>query len=353
MKKINYKELNFDIFDKTYDEIIKLSDDQILGFLGDIQDFENKNKGYDFETLILRFLHHKNNKIRLFVTKYIENSSDFSLVRKLRKIIADEKDSNIKLQAIKILGKWIEILSSKNNRKNETNRLMKFGLEFISNSISKSDQNNMLMSISHLSNEEIDKLIIDKFNSKNLDDNITAIISMGNNGNIKWIPLIEDLLENDNHEIRSKSCISLSLIGNEEHLDQIKDLLEDEELDTQKAAVEAIFNIGGPYSKDILEKLRFSPEPEIIELSKNKIAELNKFEELESDPNETNIDDSEKEYNDDDFDEYDAAKIEGWGSLNEDGTSFIAPDAIDEDINDPIKSLSDYEKPIEQPDIDD
>ena len=55
----------------------------------------------------------------------------------------------------------------------------------------------------------------------------------------------------------------------------------------------------------------------------------------------------------DDFDEYDAAKIEGWGSLNEDGTSFIAPDAIDEDINDPIKSLSDYEKPIEQPDIDD
>ena len=57
MKKINYKELNFDIFDKTYDEIIKLSDDQILGFLGDIQDFENKNKGYDFETLILSLIH--------------------------------------------------------------------------------------------------------------------------------------------------------------------------------------------------------------------------------------------------------------------------------------------------------
>ena len=28
-------------------------------------------------------------------------------------------------------------------------------------------------------------------------------------------------------------------------------------------------------------------------------------------------------------------------------------DAIDDDIDDPIKSLSDYEKPIEQPDIDD
>ena len=55
----------------------------------------------------------------------------------------------------------------------------------------------------------------------------------------------------------------------------------------------------------------------------------------------------------DEFDEYDAANVEGWGSLNTDGTSFIAPDAIDDDIDDPIKSLSDYEKPIEQPDIDD
>ena len=59
MKKINYKELNFDLFDKTYEEIIKLSNDQILDFLRDIQDFEDKNKGYDFETLILRFIDHK------------------------------------------------------------------------------------------------------------------------------------------------------------------------------------------------------------------------------------------------------------------------------------------------------
>ena len=54
-----------------------------------------------------------------------------------------------------------------------------------------------------------------------------------------------------------------------------------------------------------------------------------------------------------DFDEYNAGEIEGWGSLNPDGTSFIAPDAIDDDINDPIKSLADYEKPIDQPDMDD
>ena len=175
---------------------------------------------------------------------------------------------------------------------------------------------------------------------------------MGNNGNIKWVPLIEELLDHDNYQIRSESCISLSLIGNEENIDQIKELLEDEELDTQKAAVNAISNIGGSYAKEILEKLKFSSEPEIVDLSKDKLLDLKKEDEIDSQP-QPDEDILEDEPISNDFDEYDAANIEGWGSLNEDGTSFIAPDAIDDDIDDPIKSLSDYEKPIEQPDIDD
>ena len=88
------------------------------------------------------------------------------------------------------------------------------------------------------------------------------------------------------------------------------------------------------------------------------ILELKQEEELDStDVPEEKLEDTLNKEKDDsqnsEFDEYDAGKIEGWGTLNTDGTSFIAPDAIDTDIDDPIKSLSDYEKPIEQPDIDD
>ena len=63
-------------------------------------------------------------------------------------------------------------------------------------------------------------------------------------------------------------------MGNEEHLDQIKELLEDEELEAQKAAVLGISNISGIYAKSLLEQLRFSSEPEIVELSKIKLSEI-------------------------------------------------------------------------------
>ena len=146
-------------------------------------------------------------------------------------------------------------------------------------------------------------------------------------------------------------------MGNEEHLDQIKDLLEDEELETQKAAVLGISNISGVYAKSLLEQLRFSSEPEIVQLSKIKLLEIKADEGLDSsDTSESEIEEEEdnlKNKNISDFDEYNAAEIEGWGSLNPDGTSFIAPDAVDDDIDDPIKSLADYEKPIDQPRIDD
>ena len=59
MEKINYKELSFDSFDSTYKNLINLSDEKILNILNEMKDFEDQNKGYDFESLILLFTDHK------------------------------------------------------------------------------------------------------------------------------------------------------------------------------------------------------------------------------------------------------------------------------------------------------
>jgi|TARA_B110000263_G_scaffold182013_1_gene159592 HEAT repeat protein len=356
LEAIDYSNLNFDLFEETYKNILKKSNKDILEILLEMQEFEIKNKGKDFESLIIKFIHHKDKNIRLFTTKYIEKSTDLDTFRIIKNIIIDENESKIRYEAIRILGNWISSYSYKKNKKNEIDELLNFGLNYISEKSDKEDQNNMIKSLSYIDSEKIEKIISEKYNSINIDDILCSAISMGNNGKNKWIPLIEKLLEHDNYQIRSSSCISLSLIGDEDHLDRIKELLDDEELETQKSAVLAISNIGGNYAKEILEKLKFSTEPEIIEISKNMILELKQEEELDStDAPEEKLEDISSQDTDDyknnDFDEYDAGKIEGWGTLNTDGTSFIAPDAIDTDINDPIKSLSDYEKPVEQPDI--
>ena len=354
--KLDFSKINYETFEETYINILEMKDDGIIITIEQLISFEEEKKGVHFETLILKFLEHKNDQIRLLVTKYLSKSSDLSTVRKIKKIILNEKKSDIRNQAINIFGIWISNYVEKNKTK-EIEKSLEFGLDFINNSKSEESQNSMLQSISFINNNKIDELIMKKYSSKYDEDINSSIISMGNNGNTKWIPLLEDNLDHNNSTIRTNSCISLSYLGNEEHLDQIKELLEDEELEAQKAAVLGISNISGVYAKSLLEQLRFSSEPEIVELSKIKLSEIKADEGLDSsDATESETEETQedlKEENIDDFDEYNAAEIEGWGSLNSDGTSFIAPDAIDDDIDDPIKSLADYEKPIDQPRIDD
>ena len=351
---LDFTKISFETFEENYEKIIDFKDREIISTLKNLILFEEEKKGFDFETLILKFADHINKDIRLIVTKYMSKSSDISSLRKIRKIIALEKDDEIINEAIIIFGIWVSNYVMKDK---VTNKLSDYGFEFIKSSKSNKQINLMVQSLSFIKNPKIENLILKKYSTKDDENLISSIISMGNNGDLKWIPLIEEMLDHDNFKIRSEACLSLSLLGNEEHLDKLKDLLEDEELETQKAAVNSISNIGGVYAKKLLDNLKFSTEPEIVNLSKLKLEEIKAEEELDSSATPEKITDTSleslKKDLSKDFDEYNAAKIEGWGSLNPDGTSFIAPDAIDDDIDDPIKSLADYEKPIDQPDLDD
>ncbi|MEC7837218.1 MAG: HEAT repeat domain-containing protein [Chloroflexota bacterium] len=352
--EIDFKKINFETYEEYYEKIINLKAQEIIITLNEMIIFEDETKGIDFEDFILKFIDHKNKKIRFICTKYLSNSSDIASLRKIRKIITHEKDNEIKSEAIIIFGYWVSDYVAKNK---QLLKLAEFGMNFINSTTFEEHKNLMIQSLSFIKNAEIEKLILEKYSTKEDENIICSIIAMANNGDTKWIPLIEDLLDHDNYRIRSEACVSLSLLGDEENLDQIKDLLEDEELETQKSAVSSISNIGGVYAKSILDNLKFSSEPEIVALSKEKLSEIKADEELVSSatPEKMSEESQEniKEGYEKDFDEYNAAEIEGWGSLNPDGTSFIAPDAIDDDIDDPIKSLADYEKPIDQPDIDD
>lgn len=352
--EIDFTKINFETYEENYEKLINLKAQEIIITLNKMIIFEDEKKGFDFEDFILKFIDHKNKNIRIISTKYLSKSSDISSLRKIRKIITQEKDNEIKSEAIIILGYWISDFVAKNK---SISKLLEFGLNFINSSTSEELKNLMIQSLSFIKNSEIENLMLEKYSTKEDENIICSIIAMGNNGDTKWIPLIEELLDHDNYKIRSEACIALSLLGNEENLDQIKDLLEDEELETQKAAVSSISNIGGVYAKSILDNLKFSSEPEIVTLSKKKLSEIKEDEELVSAATPEKISEESqeniKEDYEKDFDEYNAGEIEGWGSLNPDGTSFIAPDAIDDDIDDPIKSLADYEKPIDQPDLDD
>ena len=46
----------------------------------------------------------------------------------------------------------------------------------------------MIQSLSHIKNSDIENLILEKFSTNEDQNLISSIISMGNNGDLKWIP---------------------------------------------------------------------------------------------------------------------------------------------------------------------
>jgi len=359
MEKENIKteRIDFNEFDSYYTNLKTKDDEFILSELSKLKKYEQQNKGTDYESLMIKFIEHKNPSIRIFILEYLKKSNDITTLREVKKILMKEKDISIIFKSIALLERWIREFSYKNKTK-ELNKAVEYVMNLISQSSNKKIINRLTEIISYSNNKDIDALIMNNLNTNKTLDKISSIKSMRNSSDSKWIPFIREFLDDNDPLIRALACSALGNIGEEEHIELLIDLLEDENLDTQKSSVLAIYNIGGNYALNLLEGLKFSTEPEIIELSKKCVIKINKEKQLDHTITPEKLSqgffgERRKISSNEEFDEYDAANVEGWGSLNTDGTSFIAPDAIDDDIDDPIKSLSDYEKPIEQPDIDD
>jgi|TARA_B100001750_G_C15521668_1_gene612073 hypothetical protein len=359
MEKENIKteRIDFNEFDSYYTNLKTKDDEFILSELSKLKKYEQQNKGTDYESLMIKFIEHKNPSIRIFILEYLKKSNDITTLREVKKILMKEKDISIIFKSIALLERWIREFSYKNKTK-ELNKAVEYVMNLISQSSNKKIINRLTEIISYSNNKDIDALIMNNLNTNKTSDKISSIKSMRNSSDSKWIPFIREFLDDNDPLIRALACSALGNIGEEEHIELLIDLLEDENLDTQKSSVLAIYNIGGNYALNLLEGLKFSTEPEIIELSKKCVIKINKEKQLDHTITPEKLSqgffgERRKISSNEEFDEYDAANVEGWGSLNTDGTSFIAPDAIDDDIDDPIKSLSDYEKPIEQPDIDD
>ena len=359
MEKENIKteKINFNEFDSYYTSLKTKDDKVILSELSKLRKYEQKNKGTDYESFMIKFIEHKNLSIRIFILEYLKNSNDITTLREVKKTLMKEKNIRVIFKSIELLERWIREFSYKNKTK-ELNKNVEYVMKLISQSSNKKIINRLIEIIGYSDNKDIDSLIMKNLNTNNKLDKISSIKSIRNSSNSKWIPFIQEFLDDNDPLIRALACSALGNIGEEEHIDLLIDLLEDENLDTQKSSLLAIYNIGGSYALNLLEGLKFSTEPEIIELSEKCVIEINKEKQLDHTITPEKLSEGffgqrRKISSNDEFDEYDAANVEGWGSLNTDGTSFIAPDAIDDDIDDPIKSLSDYEKPIEQPDIDD
>ena len=145
--EIDFKKINFETYEEYYEKIINLKAQEIIITLNEMIIFEDETKGIDFEDFILKFIDHKNKKIRFICTKYLSNSTDIASLRKIRKIITHEKDNEIKSEAIIIFGYWVSDYVAKNK---QLLKLAEFGMNFINSTTFEEHKNLMIQSLSFI-----------------------------------------------------------------------------------------------------------------------------------------------------------------------------------------------------------
>jgi len=116
--------------------------------------------------------------------------------------------------------------------------------------------------------------------SPNIDALKSSLFAMGRACDPRWIDNVLPYLEHDVASIRYEAAMAMGELGDEEHLRALEVPLDDADLTVQLAAISAVERIGGDVAKSLLEQLRVSPEPRVVELVQEALQRMKDEEDL-------------------------------------------------------------------------
>jgi len=175
----------------------------------------------------------------------------------------------------------------------------------------------------------------------------SALIAIARTSNPRWLDSAVELLETGDESVRFEAVNAIGEIGEEGDVMYLEEPLDDQDLIVQMAAVAAVEKLGGPAARRLLQIAKQSPEPTVSnaadEALKGIQGEENLIHTVTPEMAKQGMFGATVGSASDDEVPYDAGEREGWGGLTEEGESFLSPDAIREDDDDPLASIMDYE----------
>ena len=101
----------------------------------------------------------------------------------------------------------------------------------------------------------VERLILDAYDSGELEREIGAIHAMGRSGNERWLDAAMDALERDDPEVRFEAARACGRLLDQRALPQLRQVAEDEDAEVRHAAISAIAQIGGKEGRRLLLNL--------------------------------------------------------------------------------------------------
>ncbi len=109
-------------------------------------------------------------------------------------------------------------------------------------------------------------LIASAYESEDRVMRVSAVRAMGNSALERWVDYLSDQLYSGDEEFRLEAAVAAGNLGSEDLVPPLGELLADDDFDVIFAAVEALGEIGGEPATELLQELKQSAPPELMEV---------------------------------------------------------------------------------------
>ena len=323
------------------------TNDEVLELHTQLSDLSAVDSTMEFECIFKAGLDHKDGRVRAAAAHGLAETGDTTAISRILEIMETDPDVGARAAAASTVSSFAVVASEGRL----TERLRVRMLEALTGVLDASDASSELWrraleAAGAFGDARINRYIDRAMKSGGTDLKRSVLIAMARTCDPRWLDFVTQELENSDATVRFEAVNALGEIGEEADAFYLEEPLDDQDLMVQLAAVAAAEKIGGPTAKNMLQIAGQSSEPSVASAAAEALAgianEENLVHTVTPEMASTGMYGARMAGSDEAV-PYDAGEREGWGHLSEDGESFLSPDAVHEDDDDPLASLMDFE----------
>lgn len=324
------------------------TDEQILDLQTRLVELTVIDPAMEFECVFKAGLHHSDGGVRSTAIHGLSETGDTAAVSQILELLTSDSDLEVRSAAATAMSSFAAQASE--GRFND--RLRKRMYATLSEVLETEDASSELWrrsleAIGAFNDNRINRYIDIATQAKTPDLKRSALIAMGRTCDPRWLDFVTAELENSDSSIRYEAVNALGEIGEEADAFYLEEPLDDQDLMVQMAAVAAAEKIAGPTAKQLLQIAGQSAEPAVAAAAAEALTgianEDNLIHPVTPEMASQGMFGAKSGKLADGDVPYDAGEREGWGHIDEEGESFLSPDNVRDDDDDPLSSLMDYE----------
>ena len=237
----------------------------------------------DFDNIFRNCLKDKDAEVRCKAIEGLWESEEPSLINPLINLLEHDSSEKVQATAATALGKFAILAEHEKLRSCHKSKICQALLAVIDDESKPIEvRRRALEAASPLSLPQVNRAIMEAYQSRNPKFRVSAIYAMGRNCDPSWLPILLRELASADAEKRYEAVVACGELGEEEAVPCLIKLISDSDIDVRLVAIHALGEIGGSEAKACLEECLNNPSELIRQAAEQALHELETWEDPSS-----------------------------------------------------------------------